>query len=95
MIRPGPARFTTTQQGGRTQILISRIPIPDTDNTLFVDSGWHGTVVVETEGTNEALADLQDRCGPGVFPPRSRSVPQMNRIQMENKKVFRVLREKR
>jgi hypothetical protein len=95
VIRPGPARFTTTQQGSRTQFLISRIPIPDTDNNLFVDSGWHGTVVVETEGTNEALADLQERCGPGVFPPRSRGVPPMNRIQIENKKVFRVLREKR
>ena len=78
-------------------MLVSRVPIPDTDH-LFVDSGWHGTVVVETEGTNEALADLQERCGPGVFPPRSRGSqhPQMfSRIQMENKKVFRVLREKR
>ena len=97
VIRPGPARFTS-QQGGKTQILISRIPIPDTDNNLFIDSGWHGTVVVETEGTNEALADLQERCGPGVFPPRSRGIsqhPQINRIQIENKKVFRILREKR
>ena len=52
--------------------------------------------MVETEGTNEALADLQERCGPGVFPPRSsRGVPQMSRTQIENKKVFRVLREKR
>lgn len=80
-------------------MLISRIPIPDTDN-LFVDSGWHGTVVVETEGTNEALGDLQERCGRGVFPPRFKGVtssqhPEINRIQTENKKVFRILREKR
>ncbi|KAJ7773531.1 hypothetical protein B0H14DRAFT_3095998 [Mycena olivaceomarginata] len=34
---------------------------------LFVDSGWYGTIVVETEGTNESLADLQDRC-PGARP---------------------------
>jgi hypothetical protein len=106
VIRPGPARFTTPTSsggsGGKTQMLISRIPIPDTDNTLFVDSGWHGTVVVETEGTNEALADLQERCGPGVFPPRYRGVSQhtltptrVSRIQIENKKVFRILREKR
>ena len=75
---------------------LARIPIPDTDNTLFVDSGWHGTVVVETEGTNEALADLQERCGPGVFPPRyTQAQAQINRIQIENKKVFRILREKR
>ena len=94
MIRPGPARFTTaaaaaSQQGGvgggvgKAQMLISRIPIADTDNTLFVDSGWHGTVVVETEGTNEALADLQERRGPGVFPPRyTQAQAQINRIQI-------------
>ncbi|KAG6877365.1 hypothetical protein C0995_007647, partial [Termitomyces sp. Mi166 len=39
-----------------------RVPIPESG--LFVDPGWYGTIVVETEGTNEALADLQDRCGP-------------------------------
>ena len=78
-------------------MIVPRIPIPDTDN-LFVDSGWHGTVVVETEGTNEALGDLQERCGPGAFPARfrARSVhPQISQIQIENKKVFRILREKR
>ena len=25
-------------------------------------SGWYGTLVVEAEGTNEELADLQARC---------------------------------
>jgi hypothetical protein len=78
-------------------VLLPRIPIPDTDK-LFVDSGWHGTVVVETEGTNEALADLQERCGPGAFPARFRNVshhPQITQIQIDNKKVFRILREKR
>ena len=98
VIRPprgGPAQYS--HQGGRTQVLVPRIPIPDADN-LFVDSGWYGTIVVEIEGTNEALADLQERCGPGAFPPRSRGLnhhPQMNQIQIENKKVFRILREKR
>ncbi|EDR00457.1 uncharacterized protein LACBIDRAFT_313353 [Laccaria bicolor S238N-H82] len=29
---------------------------------------WYGTIVVEMEGTNEALAVLQEWCGPGVFP---------------------------
>ncbi|KAH9476324.1 hypothetical protein JR316_0011899 [Psilocybe cubensis] len=71
-----------------------RIPIPDSNN-LFVDSGWYGTIVVETEGTNEALADLQDRCGPGAFPPRPRGVTgQISQAQIENRKVFRILREK-
>ena len=30
----------------------------------------NGTVIVETEGTNESLAKLQDRCGLRVFPPK-------------------------
>ncbi|THV04024.1 hypothetical protein K435DRAFT_650258 [Dendrothele bispora CBS 962.96] len=77
-----------------------QIPIPDT-NGLFVDSGWYGTVVVETEGTNESLADLQDRCGPGAFPPRVQSNvaanmknPQALAKEKDAKMVFRILRER-
>ena len=63
---------------------------------MFVDSGWYGTIVVETEGTSEAMADLSERCGPGVFPPRLRSVNGHHPpAQFENRKVFRILREKR
>jgi hypothetical protein len=63
---------------------------------MFVDSGWYGTIVVETEGTNEALADLQERCGPGIFPSRPRGVNGHHPPgQFENRKVFRILREKR
>jgi hypothetical protein len=52
--------------------------------------------VVETEGTNESLADLQDRCGPGAFPPRAHGVNgQGMSMGRESKKVFRILREKR
>ncbi|KAF9531441.1 hypothetical protein CPB83DRAFT_891808 [Crepidotus variabilis] len=90
-VRPprGPQR---QQYGGRPPT--NRVPIPDFES-LFVDSGWYGTIVVETEGTNEALADLQDRCGPGAFPPRPRGVNgQPTQLQIENRKVFRVLREK-
>ncbi|KAF8148000.1 hypothetical protein B0H34DRAFT_669084 [Crassisporium funariophilum] len=93
-IRPprGPQRYA--HQSSRSQPVTSRIPIPGADN-LFVDSGWYGTIVVETEGTNEALADLQDRCGSGAFPPRSRGVNgQINQAQVENRKVWRILREK-
>ncbi|KAF5367287.1 hypothetical protein D9615_010450 [Tricholomella constricta] len=73
----------------------ARIPIPESNN-MFVDPGWYGTIVVETEGTNESLADLQDRCGPGAFPPRP---PQVNgrrpsAVDREGKLVFRILREK-
>ncbi|KAJ7604646.1 hypothetical protein FB45DRAFT_768469 [Roridomyces roridus] len=70
-----------------------RIPIPETSG-LFVDPGWYGTIVVETEGTNEALADLQDRC-PGAFPPRAGGPPTvMLKEARDAKKVFKILREK-
>ncbi|RDB16588.1 hypothetical protein Hypma_002821 [Hypsizygus marmoreus] len=71
-----------------------RIPIPESN--LFVDPGWYGTIVVETEGTNEALADLQDRCGPGAFPPRPARVSgnKASMMDRESKMVFRILREK-
>lgn len=64
---------------------------------MFVDPGWYGTVVVETEGTNESLADLQGRCGPGAFPPRPRPVNgyKESASDREGRLVFRVLREKR
>lgn len=45
----------------RFQILPST-PIPDSDG-LIVDPKWVGTVVVETEGTNEGLGNLLGRCG--------------------------------
>ena len=70
---------------------VNRIPIGNAEN-LFVDPGWYGTIVVEAEGTNEALSDLQDRCGPGVFP---RPYGNPTQIQLENRKVFRILRERR
>ncbi|KAJ6504144.1 hypothetical protein C8R47DRAFT_968573 [Mycena vitilis] len=70
-----------------------RIPIPETAG-LFVDPGWYGTIVVETEGTNEALADLQDRC-PGAFPPRAGGPPTVLLKEAKDaKKVFKILREK-
>ncbi|KAJ4488389.1 hypothetical protein J3R30DRAFT_929322 [Lentinula aciculospora] len=98
-IRPPTIR---SQSRGRTSVdhyspIQSRIPIPN--SSLFVDPGWYGKVVVETEGTNEALTDLQDRCGPGVFPPRAGSnVLNMTRSDKEKereaKMVWRVLRER-
>lgn len=82
--------------GGNNKASVAgRVPIPGSDN-LFVDPGWYGTIVVETEGTNESLADLQDRCGPGAFPPRVRGThTPVTQAQAENRKVFRILREKR
>lgn len=64
-----------------------RVPIPYTN--LFVDPGWYGTIVVEAEGTNEGLADLQVRCG--VRPPGRADQLQ----DREQRLVWRILREKR
>lgn len=50
-------------------------------------------VVVEAEGTNEGLADLQARCN-SAFPPRNDDRGQGSRDE-ERKRVFRVLRERR
>ncbi|KAJ3778585.1 hypothetical protein FB446DRAFT_631726 [Lentinula raphanica] len=98
-IRPSPVH---SQSRGRGSVnshspVQSRIPIPN--SALFVDPGWYGKVVVETEGTNEALADLQDRCGPGAFPPRAGSNVQRmtgneREKEREAKMVWRILRER-
>jgi hypothetical protein len=85
--------WSPSQNGNYSGPVTPRIPIPES-NGLFVDPGWYGTIVVETEGTNEALADLQDRCGPGAFPPRPQGV-NGRQINRDQKKVFRILREKR
>lgn len=86
---------TNGRGGNATQPHTPRIPIPDTTN-LFIDSGWYGTLVVETEGTNEALADLQERCGPRAFPPRPKPANQAQaKAREENRKVWRILRERR
>ena len=73
-----------------------RLPIPHVDG-FFIDPGWYGTVVIESEGTNEGLADFQDRCGPGAFPPRAHNITSKMRNEKEkdSRRVFRVLREKR
>jgi hypothetical protein len=85
-----------TQNHLYTRASPSRLRIPGSDK-LTVDPGWYGTVIVEAEGTNEGLADLQERCGPGVFPPRAGGKPwgAGGAREAEARKVFRILREKR
>ncbi|TCD61644.1 hypothetical protein EIP91_008132 [Steccherinum ochraceum] len=81
-----------------------RIPVPKTagpgpspSGAWLIDPGWYGSVVVETEGTNEGLADLQARCR-GAFPVRAEgastdmSPERMHRE--ERRTVFRILRER-
>ncbi|KAG6332859.1 hypothetical protein ID866_6229 [Astraeus odoratus] len=73
-----------------------RLPVPNVTG-FFVDPHWYGTVIVEAEGTNEGLADLQERCGPGVFPPRAEAISRKVRGAKEGteaKRVWRVVREK-
>ena len=74
-----------------------RVPLRGSHNqSLFVDSGWHGSVIVETEGTNESLADLQDRCGSGVFPPRATGSSSVKLARdPDDRMVFKVMRERR
>ncbi|KAI0646231.1 hypothetical protein C8Q79DRAFT_909127 [Trametes meyenii] len=73
-------------------------PGPGPGGAWFVDPGWYGTVVVEAEGTNEGLADLQARCR-GAFPPRALGVaaslsPERAAREAAQRGVFRILREK-
>ncbi|CAK5274200.1 unnamed protein product [Mycena citricolor] len=93
VIRP-PARNRASMSPSRGSRPESpRIPIPESAG-LFVDPGWYGTIVVETEGTNEALADLQDRC-PGAFPPRAGGQPTVVLKEAKDaRKVWKILREK-
>ena len=95
VIRPPPTPIAGRYGPNRARIPAPRIAIPNTK--LFVDPGWYGTVVMEAEGTNEGLADLQERCGSGVFPPRAKNViPNPGNLKpRDGKKVFRLLREKR
>ncbi|KAJ6466858.1 hypothetical protein C8R45DRAFT_838951 [Mycena sanguinolenta] len=92
VIRPPPKRMSMSSNGSRRPPSPGRVPIPETAG-LFVDPAWYGTIVVETEGTNEALADMQDRC-PGAFPPRAGGPPTLTKEQKDVKKVFKILREK-
>lgn len=80
----GPAHMAPT--------IRQRIAIPNTD--LFVDPGWYGTIVVEAEGTNEGLADLQARSGKSAFHALAGGTGRSSAVG-GILRVFRVLREKR
>ncbi|KAJ7233871.1 hypothetical protein B0H12DRAFT_1143444 [Mycena haematopus] len=88
---PPKTRTSMSSSGSRRPPSPGRVPIPESG--LFVDPAWYGTIVVETEGTNEALADLQDRC-PGAFPPRAGGPTATTKEAKDAKKVFKILREK-
>ncbi|KAH9846391.1 hypothetical protein C2E23DRAFT_744178 [Lenzites betulinus] len=89
----------TTADGKRVRLAVPRDigPGPGPGGAWHIDPGWRGTVVVEAEGTNEGLADLQARCG-GAFPPRASGGAGMSPERAARKEaqrsVFRILREK-
>ncbi|KAI0067038.1 hypothetical protein BV25DRAFT_1820201 [Artomyces pyxidatus] len=58
-----------------------------------VDPGWYGLVVVEAEGTNEGLEDLQERCR-GAFPPRAAGPRAAPRLGERERTVWRIMRER-
>ncbi|QRV78400.1 mucin 2, oligomeric mucus/gel-forming [Ceratobasidium sp. AG-Ba] len=95
---------TETPQGGRHTVVRwvhrSRFHprpgthIPNTNPPSVVDQMWEGVIVVEVEGTNEGLADLQARCGPEVrlFPAKTAGMS-MDRVGKGlGKTPFRLLR---
>ena len=64
---------------------------PSPTGAWVVDPVWFGTVVVETEGTNEGQADLQARCR-GV---RTNMPTADLDAEKEKRTVWRILRERR
>jgi len=91
VIKPHNSARQSYQSGKRTQNSTNRIPIPNSGG-LFVDPGWYGTIVVESEGTNEGRADLHLRCGCATFPENlSKQEAEKARDAL---RIFRVLRER-
>jgi hypothetical protein len=59
-----------------------------------VDAAWAGIVIVETEGTNEGLAELQARCG-STFPKFRRGLEGTGVTPAAaQSRLFRLLRER-
>lgn len=86
---PQGGRHAVMRWTHRTRFQVTRgTPIPDTN--LVVDAGWEGALVIEAEGTNEGLADLQLRCGMEWFKPQ----PGVQPKQGDGGRVFRLLRER-
>ncbi|KAJ1305285.1 hypothetical protein OPQ81_000310 [Rhizoctonia solani] len=92
---------TETPQGGRHTVVrwVHRsrfhtrpgLPIPGASPPAVVDRMWDGYIVVEVEGTNEGLADLQARVGNSVrlFPAKTAG---MELSPPTGKSPFRLLR---
>jgi hypothetical protein len=88
----------------RPRAAAGRIPITDAPSayaqlqggtgTAVVDEGWYGTVVLETEGTNEGLEDLLGRVGYNAAngqPIHGWRTPEAG----DPRRMYRILRERR
>lgn len=67
------------------------IPIPKVKG-VYAHADWAGSVVVEAEGTNEGLAELQARCGTAFPQFRKPAAPII--AGKEISRVFRLLRDR-
>lgn len=106
---------TETPQGGHHTVVrwihrssfrarpnpFNKQPIRIPGTALVVDPGWWGTIVVETEGTNEGLADLQDRCKTKAFPARiagtdkiAKNAKAGSKGEKEPSKIYKLLRDR-
>ncbi|ETW75243.1 hypothetical protein HETIRDRAFT_331665 [Heterobasidion irregulare TC 32-1] len=77
----------------RSQHRAAPMLVLPTKERLPIDLGWNGKVVVEAEGTNEGLADLQGRCW-GAFPPRTGAGAELVKKSERERCVWRILRER-
>lgn len=64
---------------------------PSPTGAWVVDPDWFGTVVVETEGTNEGQSDLFLRCRGAMM----RGIGPEAEADREDRTVWRILRERR
>ena len=78
----------------RSQHRAAPMLVLPTKERLPIDAGWNGKIVVEAEGTNEGLADLQVRCW-GAFPPRTGAGAELVKKSERERCVWRILRERR
>ncbi|KAF9269776.1 hypothetical protein L218DRAFT_993768 [Marasmius fiardii PR-910] len=92
-IRP-PSIRSTSSSGQRVRWAQTGIPIRDS-NGQTVHSSWYGSIVIETDGTNECLDDLKERCGLGVFPHKTAAIGRNGRKRERHEgMVWRILRDK-
>ncbi|KAK7049882.1 hypothetical protein VNI00_005312 [Paramarasmius palmivorus] len=69
------------------------IPIPNVNGgqCYTVHPAWYGAIIIETDGSNESLEDLKERCGTKFFPKLTST---RKPGDTSEKTVWRLIREK-